>query len=85
MNTVPSTTAPPVAGQTEYPIGQQVRYIGGQSAPFAGAINHGAVGTVIRIGQILDDCPVVHFPTGTHGPHSDFLFITHDRDLEPVR
>lgn len=61
-------------------IGQKVRYVGS-----AHPINHGSIGTVTRMGQILDDCPVVHFPFGTHGPHSDFLIITHERDLEPVR
>ena len=65
--------------RTSFTVGQKVRYVG-TGRP----INHGSIGTIIRMGTILDDCPVVNFPYGAHGPHSDFLFITHARDLELI-
>lgn len=67
------------AGSTLYEPGAAVRYVG-QAAD----IVHGAEGTVVRMHEVLTDCPVVHFPRGTIGPDDTFVITLPASELVVV-
>lgn len=61
-----------------FTIGQLVRFVGR-----SGTINHGTVGIVERMDDVLTSCPVVWFPH-TLGPYATFVITRPTADLKPV-